>query len=130
VHGGSSIDCLPACLPAHARWRQLKHQVAEVASIRQQIRTAMQSKDYQSAIACCGRGLAMDGEDRKLHAAMYANRARAYGVPIRVVRPTRAHHQLCPPRDWLRLPYHPRGYIRVRTGSREIQWCVAGASLC
>eukprot|EP01047_Picozoa_sp_COSAG01_P052551 COSAG01_NODE_5538_length_4199_cov_2.920244_4_plen_108_part_00 len=82
--------------------------MAEVASIRQEIRTAMQSKDYQSAIACCGRGLAMDGEDRKLHAAMYANRARAYGVPIRVVLPTRARHQLCPPRDWLRLPYHPR----------------------
>ncbi len=60
------------------RLKQLRRLVADTKRVREGIRAAMSSKQFDEAISLCDEGLALDKEDRKLQAAMLANRARGH----------------------------------------------------
>jgi DnaJ family protein C protein 7 len=60
------------------RLKRLRRLVAETKRVREGIRSAMASKQFDEAVSLCGEGMTLDSEDRKLQAAMLANRARAH----------------------------------------------------
>ena len=60
------------------RLKQLRRLVADTKRVREGIRAAMSAKQFDQAISLCDEGLALDKDDRKLVAAMLANRARGH----------------------------------------------------
>ena len=54
--------------------------MAETKRVREGIRRAMAAKQFDDAIKLCDEGLTLDAEDKKLIAAMHANRARAHAA--------------------------------------------------
>ena len=60
------------------RLKGLRRLVNETKRVREGIRAALGAKKYDDAVTLCGEGLTLDTEDRKLQAAMLANRARAH----------------------------------------------------